>query len=217
MSIPIQQIPSHEGTDLSYIEKLADDAGYVFYLIPGPAPGTNVAYWGPEIKVGAPQPALNINMDAQTNVETLSFRFASDKATLPIVFIQNEETAIPVPIPIPDINPLSPPLGLIPPLAGNMEYLTGTAKLNPIEAVMAGLNFNAKSADAVTGTGSLDVLRYGRPLKARGLVGVRGVGMAYDGLYYVNSVTSRIKRGEFKQEFSLSRNGLISITPRVPA
>jgi hypothetical protein len=61
------------------------------------------------------------------------------------------------------------------------------------------------------------VVRYGRLLKARQLVGVRGVGIAYDGLYYVQSVTSTLKRGEFKQNFSLTRNGLISITPKVPA
>jgi hypothetical protein len=61
----------------------------------------------------------------------------------------------------------------------------------------------------------LDVLRYGRPLKARQLVGVRGAGLAYDGLYYVKSVTSTLKHGEFKQAFSLTRNGLISTVPRV--
>ncbi|MBS0465702.1 MAG: hypothetical protein JSR14_00590, partial [Proteobacteria bacterium] len=64
---------------------------------------------------------------------------------------------------------------------------------------------------------SLNVLRYGRMLKARGLVGVRGAGVAYDGLYYVSSVTSTLKRGEFKQSFELTRNGLVSITPAVPA
>jgi len=47
-------------------------------------------------------------------------------------------------------------------------------------------------------------------------VGVRGAGIAYDGLYYVQSVISTLKRGEFKQSFELTRNGLISITPRVP-
>ena len=51
------------------------EAGYVFYLEPGPAPGTSKAYWGPEIRVGAPQPALTTDMDAQTNVEQLSFNF----------------------------------------------------------------------------------------------------------------------------------------------
>ena len=64
--------------------------------------------------------------------------------------------------------------------------------------------------------GSLDVLRYGRLLKPRQLVGVRGAGLAFDGLYFVKSVTSTMKRGEFKQSFELTRNGLVSITPTVP-
>ena len=42
-------------------------------------------------------------------------------------------------------------------------------------------------------------------LKARGLVGVRGAGPAFDGLYYVKSVTHSIKRGEYKQSFTLTR------------
>ena len=62
-----------------------------------------------------------------------------------------------------------------------------------------------------------DVVRYGHILKARQLVGVRGTGLAYDGLYYVKSVTHKIKRGEYKQSFELSRNGLISTVPRVAA
>ena len=73
------------------------------------------------------------------------------------------------------------------------------------------------ASDAITGNGSLDVLRYGRVLQPRMLVGVRGAGLAYDGLYYVDSVTHNIKRGEYKQSFTLSRDGLISITPGVPA
>jgi hypothetical protein len=59
------------------------------------------------------------------------------------------------------------------------------------------------------------VVRYGRPLKARQLVGVRGAGAAFDGLYYVASVTHSIKRGEYKESFQLARNGLVSTIPRV--
>ena len=46
---------------------------------------------------------------------------------------------------------------------------------------------------------------------------MRGAGLAFDGLYYVKSVTHTIKRGEYKQSFTLARNGLISTLPRVPA
>jgi hypothetical protein len=77
------------------------------------------------------------------------------------------------------------------------------------------LGILARSSDAISVSGSLDVLRYGGVLRNRMLVGVRGGGLAYDGLYYVNSVTHSLKRGEFKQNFELSRDGLISNTPKV--
>jgi hypothetical protein len=48
------------------------------------------------------------------------------------------------------------------------------------------------------------------------MVGVRGAGLAYDGLYYVNSVTHNIKPGQYKQSFSISRDGLVANTPGVP-
>jgi hypothetical protein len=216
VSIPIDKIPAQQGTDLQYIRQLADDVGYVFYIEPGPAPGTNIAYFGPEIKIGVPQPALNLDMDLLTNVESLSFSFDPTKGVLPIVFIQNPLTHVPIPIPIPNINPLQPPLGALPTPIANLKILKDTAKLNPMQAISRGLSEAKKSQDSVTARGSLDVLRYGRVLKARGLVGVRGAGIAYDGLYYVQSVTSTLKRGEFKQSFNLTRNGLVSITPRVP-
>lgn len=216
VQIPIDKIPSQRGTDLAYIQELARQVGYVFYVEPGPAVGTNIAYFGPEIKIGVPQPALNVDMDALTNVENLSFSFDPEKGVLPIVFIQNQLTRAPIPIPIPNLNPLQPPLALLSTPLANIKLMKDTAKMSPMRAISAGLAEAAKSQDAVTGSGSLDVLRYGRVLKARGLVGVRGVGVAYDGLYYVSSVTSTLKRGEFKQSFELTRNGLVSITPKVP-
>jgi hypothetical protein len=217
LPIPVDRIPTHQGTDLAYIRQLAAGAGYVFYVDPGPVPGTNIAYWGPEIKVGVPQPALNFDMDAHTNVESLSFNFNGANTTLPVVFIQNQLTKIPIPIPIPNLNPLQPPLGLIPAPITNVKFMKETAKLSPMAAIMLGLAEASRSADAVTGSGSLNVTRYGRLLKARSLVGVRGAGTAFDGLYFVKSVTSAIKQGELKQSFELTRNGLVSITPKVPA
>lgn len=214
--IPVERIPAQQGTDLAYIKQLARDAGYVFYIDPGPAPGLNTAYWGPEIKVGPPQPALNLDMDAHSNVESLSFTFKTAETTLPVVLIQNQLTKIPIPLPIPNLNPLQPPLGLIPAPITNVTVLRDTAKLSPMQAISKGLAAASRSSDAVEGHGTLNVIRYGRILKARQLVGVRGVGTAYDGLYFVKTVTSTLKQGEFKQSFTLTRNGLVSITPRVP-
>ena len=215
--IPIDRIPIQQGKDLGYVRKLADDVGYTFYMKPGPTPGMSIAYWGPDIKVGVPQPALNTDMDAYTNVESLSFSFNADNASLPFVFIQEQFSKAPIPIPIPDITPLNPPLGAIPPIPKQFPIIEGTAKLSPIQALLIGMAKAAKKADAVSATGSLDTLIYGNVLQARGLVGVRGAGTPFDGLYYVSSVTHNIKRGEYKQNFTLSRNGLISTVPSVPA
>ncbi len=74
ITIPTDRIPFQEGTDLEHVEALAKNNGYVFFITPGPAPGMNIAYWGPEVRIGIPQPALNVNMDAQTNVRVAEFQ-----------------------------------------------------------------------------------------------------------------------------------------------
>jgi hypothetical protein len=213
--IPTERVPTQQGNDLEYIRLLAARVGYVFYLDPGPLPGTSTAYWGPKIKVGVPQPALNADMDAASNVEQLSFTYRGDARELPVVYVQNAATKAPLPIPIPDIGPLNPPLGLIDPPPQKFRPLPETAKYSPQCAMLLGMAEAARSADTVTGRGSLDVVRYGRVLKARQLVGVRGAGPAFDGLHYVSQVRHTLKRGEYKQSFELSRKGLVSTVPQV--
>jgi hypothetical protein len=219
--LPIDQIPSQQGTDLEYIRYLAEQAGYVFYIDPGPVPGISKAYWGPQIKVGPVQPALSTDMDAYTNVESLRFSFDQEKNKIPLIYIYNSQTGVSFPIPLPPITPLNPPLGLIPPLPTNvlppdLSPFGDDLSKRPIpQAVMMGLARAAQNAEAVSCDGSLDVTRYRGVLQARQLVGVRGAGPAFDGLYYVKSVTHKIKRGEYKQNFKLSRNGLVSTVPTV--
>lgn len=212
---PTERIEVQTSTDLDYIRKLADEAGYVFYIDPGPAPGVNVAYWGPEIRVGVPQPALSINMDAATNVESLGFSFDGRARRQMTVSITEPTTKISIPVPIPDIGLLRPPLAARPAVALRTAPVPNTAKLSPIAAALMGVAMTAQASDAISAQGRLDVLRYGRVLQARRLVSVRGAGLAYDGLYYVKSVTHDLKRGEYKQSFTLGRDGLVPLVPMV--
>ena len=214
--IPVERIPTQQGNDYDYLRMLAEAAGYVFYLDPGPLPGMTTAYWGPEIKFGIPQPALSINMDAWTNVDSLSFTYEPDKSTLPIVFIQDPITKAPIPIVIPPVTPLNPPLGIFVPVPSTTDLMTETSKLDPGLALLLGMARASRSADVVSGSGTLDVVRYGQVLKARQLVGVRGAGPAFDGLHYVDSVTHTLSKGQYKQSFTLKRNALIANTPVVP-
>jgi hypothetical protein len=214
---PLEELPSQVGTDLQYLRKLASDAGYVFFVDPGPLPGSSIAYFGPDFRVPAPQSALNVDMDLATNVEGLSFALDGLAKKIIVVTIFDPVTMkIPVPIPVPNLDPLRPPMGVRLPVPSKLEFAEGMGALGVTDALnrIIGIMFGA--TDSITGTGTLDVFRYGQILRSRMMVGVRGAGLAYDGLYYVNSVTHNIKPGQYKQSFSISRDGLVANTPGVP-
>ncbi len=224
---PLNGIDQQSGTDLAYIRQLAQYVGYTFHVRPGPAVGTSIAYWGPQIKVGEVQPALTVNMDHASNVESLTLGFDGIGKKLFFFFIQEPNSRAPIPIPLPDITPLNPPLGLKPPFPLGFERIDyrmnddedvdrTTAKLDAAAAALRGLARATAAADVVSGSGSLKVSRYGRVLRPRSLVGVRGAGLTYDGHYYVKSVSHSIKAGDYTQSFQLSRNALVSLTKQVP-
>lgn len=203
-------------TDRAYLKHLAQRCGYIFFVKPGPLPGQSTAYFGPDLNLPVPQPALTVNMDAHTNVESLSFSLDGLAKKVRIDTVLDPFTKkVPITIPVPNIDVFKPPLGARPTPPAKVEFAKDVAKLQPEEAARGILGFLMNNSSAISGTGSLDVLRYGRVLQSRMLVGVRGAGLAYDGMYYVDSVRHNIKSGEYKQNFSLSRDGLISNTPRV--
>jgi hypothetical protein len=219
--IPVIKTPftdwyTQTGTTLSFIKQIAERNGWIFYVNPGPLPGQSIAYFGPDISLPIPQAALSVNMDAYTNVESLSFSLDGLAKKVRIYTIMDPITnKIPIPIPVPNINIFKPPLGARPTPPSKIEFARTGAGKKPDEAAQSILATLMNNSDAITGNGTLDVLRYGDILRARMVVGVRGAGLAYDGLYYVNSVTHNIKRGEYKESFTLSRDGLISNTPVV--
>lgn len=203
-------------THRALLKGLAARVGYIFVVQPGPLPGQSVAYFGPDINLPIPQPALSINLDGHTNVESLSFSLDGKAKKIKIFTIYDPITRkIPILVPVPNINFLKPPLGLRPTPPAKIEFEGEGANKSPLTAAQKILGYMMNNSTAITANGSLDVLRYNGILRARMLVGVRGSGLAYDGMYYVDSVTHNIKKGEYKQNFTLSRDGLISNTPLV--
>jgi len=207
-------------TPLQFLKSLAQENGYIFQIIPGPLPGQNIAYFGPEVNIPIPQRALSINMDAHTNVESLSFTVDGLAKKINIYTIFDEITEkITIPIPVPNINVVKPPLGIRPaqPIP-KVAYANSFSNNNTSEAmkkILGDVMSSANNPPSVSASGSLDVIRYKGILRSGMLVGVRGAGITYDGLYSVDSVTHNIKRGEYKQNFTLSRDGVISNTPFV--
>ena len=215
--IPIERIPVQQGTDLAYLTKLANDHAYVFYIQPGPAPFTNTAYWGPPIRVGLPQRALSVNLGGETNVNSINFKHDALRPATVSGQVQDRRTNRTVPVMT--FGSLRIPLALHP------TWLTEKNNTRRLKLRQTGLDATQgaaraqaeteDSADAVTAEGELDALRYGDLLQPRGLVGVRGAGFSYDGLWYVRRVTHNIRKDEYKQSFTLAREGVGSTTPVV--
>ncbi len=213
VSNPLERFTVREGTDYNYLQLLAKRAGYVFYLEPGPSVGMSTAYFGPRISNGPVQRPLSVNMDAETNVESLDFSYDGQANYVPVLWQVLRGINIPIPVPIP--GPLRAPLGRRRPAKDRVEVIQGGPMLSAGELALKAISLAENMPEAVTASGSLDVTRYGGTLKARRLVAVRGAGLTYDGLYRVDSVTHSIKRGEYTQNFSLKRNRLGSTIKKV--
>jgi hypothetical protein len=230
---PLDEIPGQQGTDYAYLSQLADEAGYVFFVEPQDIPGVNTAYWGPEIRVGLPQPPLRVNMGTASNVDQMSFSYDGLRKTLYAVWINEPISHVNFPLPLPDMNPLSPPQGLIPVPPRQFRQLghsapaarspsspddrrDATSRGQIPRAIVRGLARAAQSSNVVSATGSLDARRYGGILRARQLVNVQGASIDFDGQYFVRSVTTTLKRGALTQSFALERNALRPFSDTVP-
>jgi len=215
--IPVERVPVQQATDLQYLTDLARRHAYVFYILPGPVPFTNTAYWGPPIRVGLPQRALSVNLGGETNVNSINFKHNALAPTTVSGRVQDRRTNQTVPVMT--FGSLRVPLALRPTWLTEKnnvrkEQLHGTG-LDAAQAANRAQAETEESVDAVTAEGELDALRYGELLQPRGLVGVRGAGFSYDGLWYVKRVTHNIRKDEYKQSFTLAREGEGSTIPVV--
>lgn len=214
--LPTEYIPTQYGTDLEYILELARRNGYVFYISPGPAPLTNSAYWGPPSKLGVPQSALSVNMGWHSNVDSINFQYdalAASEASGELLDRKKNK-----PQKVKSSKSKRPSLASSNGLKQSKirKILLPPQGLNQSQAKAGVQSLSDSSLDKVlTAEGELDAQKYGSLLRSRGLVGLRGVGKSYDGLYYVKSVTHRLEPGKYKQSFTLTREGKGTTVPLV--
>lgn len=218
MPLPIERIPTQQGTDLEYLQQMARRFAYDFYVTPGPAPLTNTAYWGPPKRIGVPQSALSVNLGPHTNLDSIDFQHDGMAATFVEGAVQDRRLDQKVPV----RTFASTRIPLVREPAGLTQSHTRVRRfrqtgLDTVQAfARAQAETDAASDRVVTANGQLDALRYQGLLKPRGLVGVRGVGDAHGGFYYVQHVTHRLREGSYTQSYTLTREGTGTISPVVP-
>jgi hypothetical protein len=213
-----QETPAQHDTNYKYVQSLASNHNFVFYIAPTDIPMVNTAYWGPPGMTGVSQTSLCFNMGRETNVNSISFQY---DATQPVLlqgqFMDRDtdsiETVDVYTTTLPDLSSNPAWLANLPNTKTMLFQGNGTKDILVQERAQALAN---DASQAVTATGELDALSYGGVLRARMLVGLKGVGNSYDGLYYVKSVTHSIKLGEYTQSFTMTREGLGSTTQVLP-
>ena len=215
--LPIERTPVQQGTDLAYLREMAERFAYTFYIEPGPTPLLNKAYWGPPVRVGAPQRALTAGMGSSDNVIDINFQNNGLGPQQVSGQVQDRTTNVTMPVQTfasTRIPLVTQPAWLTQSHTRQRAFRTSSASTMQAFS-QAQAEMDRSQDNVVTGSGTLDALRYEALLKPRGLVGLRGVGYSYDGFYYVNQVTHTIERGSYRQQFSIEREGLGSITPVV--
>ena len=207
--IPIERIPASRAPTSPTSRRSPTEVGYVFYVDPGPAPGHEHAYWGPEIKVGAPQPALNVDMDAlHQRREPDASASTGSRTRSRSSSSRNEQTKVVDPDPDPADHAANPPLGPDPAAAAkhrDLQPVGDDLSKRPIpQAIMIGPGVGrAVRADAVTGEGTLDVAALRpRAAGARSWSACAARARRSTACTTSRSVPHEIKRGEYKQSFT---------------
>lgn len=211
--LPTERTPTQQGTDLAHIRYLAQRNGFVFYVQPI-APGVSRAYWGPDAPTGLPQPAINCEASSHRPTDgPLQGRFEALGPAAPTIHIVEPNSGVRIPITVPALTAVPPVVRPATPLRRTVAR--NTNGLSATQAALQGVASAAQGSDPVRVTGEMDGVRYGAVLRSRRLVGVRGMGLTWDGTYAVEQVTHRIQLGEYKQSFTLKRSGFVSPSPVV--
>lgn len=206
-----ERISTQQCNHLAYIQRLAKRNGFIFYVEPTNVPGINTAYWGKEKREGEPQPALRVDMGAQTNVDApINFCLDALGPAEPEVSIMDPLTKLAIPIPLP--GSFFPALTSQPAKPLRKTKSRDTAHLSYAQALLKALTGANESSGAVQASGKVDAVRYGRALRARRLVDVAGAGQSYNGTYYVKQVVHDLsfyppEPGKYSQQFELIREG----------
>jgi hypothetical protein len=163
-------------------------------------------------------------MGPDTNVRRLEIVHDAGEVHRVVGSVQDRLTGVTLPV-------ASLPASLRPPLATDPSLLEGTtagirryrargARPAPVALAEAQAEQD-RSTDVVRVEGEADGVRYGAALRAGALVGLRGVGHSYDGLYHVRRVSHTLVPSgvpatcSFSTRFSLRREGAGSTVPVV--
>lgn len=214
---PQERIPVQQGTDLQYLKEIAERFSFAFYIAPGPITLKNTAYWGPKIRTDLLQRPLSVNLGPDSNVLSINFQNNALAPTTVSGNIQDRNSNENIRVETSEST--RPAMASNPALVRQacirQRIFRADSDFSATQAEARAQAITDDSMDVITAQGELDAIRYNDILQARGKVELRGAGFNYNGEYYVESVTHKISAGDYKQQFTMKREGTGSIIGRV--
>jgi len=218
--VPVDFVPQQAESDRALLQRLAQANGNVFAIQPTPIPYVNTAYWGPPQRDLPPSALIDVAVGPASTADSFQAEFdaLAPQTTAGVVIEREIEPFVPVPV-ITTMSTRMPPLAADPALSIETGLLSVRRRLwcnDQLDPVLANLQAQSEtdlSTDAVvTVTAGVTPARLGKVVTAPGVVGVRGTGQAYDGLYYVKQATHQIglragQGWDYTQQLTLTREG----------
>lgn len=193
--------------DLRFLRELARRKGYEFYV-----QGAD-AHFHPPVLTGTPQKLVTVNFGEETNCDRLEVEVDGTRPTEatitrldPVTGETQTATASAT-----DLDPMgaSDPGEMrgygVPPTRVVARRQTALSEAQMAEYVQGLLR---RHGWWVRARGTLNGLRYGRVLRSKRTVTIKGLGQTYNGVYYVRSVTHRLTPRTYQMDFVATRNRL---------
>jgi len=215
---------TQRGTDIRFLRRLAQRNGYDCFVLPDPLTGTDVGYFAPARNDGsAPDAVLNVRMGPQTNVSEFKIRYDMTRPTAAIALGVDAKTRTPsafsafaaaTPPPLAGLHPSGLPMGLEDALLRSFGPQAQPVIL-PAETGQFTVPGLAAATQAIVNRSSWAVMAEGTVgpdvgvLRPGSTVNVRGVGLFFNGSYYVTRVNHSIDIDSYVQKFEAQRNAVM--------
>ena len=167
---------TQRANDSVYLQQLARRNAYELYIQPDPVAGLDIGHFHPPFSLVPPQGVLSIDFGSQTNLTDFSVSNDMLKPTGVVAVSSEPRTRAPIPALAPVA--IEPPMGLEPTLIRiippPIERPAGTDAASPAEVQAQAFARANETSRAVRANGTVDGLKYKRPLFAGLPVLVRG-------------------------------------------
>ncbi|WP_250281614.1 phage late control D family protein [Frankia sp. CiP1_Cm_nod2] len=195
------------GTDIGFLRGLAVRNGYECYVEANPASGALEGHFHPPKLDAAAQGVLSVNLGPATNVDAFTARFDMVRPTTATAGGVDVRAGAEVAVTVDrsglrDLGAAS----TAPDGTARTVLLAGAGLSEDGELTTLAQAAVDRSSWAVVAEGEVNTAAYGRVLRAKRPVLIRGVGRMLSGAYYVEQVLHTFTPDGYTQRFTARRN-----------